>query len=121
MDTKEAGRRGGLSHAKRRLAGQAERAATGGVGALSLKEIESRLPKLDSVKHAKRRLEIVGNWAAAGLLSGSAAGACVRSVEVWLKLHDSELDREHIKALEERIKELEAELAKRPAALRKVL
>ena len=117
MDTKEAGRRGGLAHA-RKARGEAASRATG-IGALTLKQVEARLPKLTTVESAKRRVELLCNWAAAGLISGSAANACVRACEIWLKLHDAEIDRQQIKQLEERVKELTGELARR-FKLRKV-
>jgi len=85
---------------------------------LDLARVERELPPMDSAEHVKARLELLCNWTAAGLLAGSKAGAAVRSCEAWLKLHEHELDRQRMKVLEQRVKELEAELSGR--ALRRV-
>ena len=49
-------------------------------------------------------------WAAAGLLPGSVAGAAVRSVEVWLKAHESKLTREVIDDVKADVDRLKSEL-----------
>ena len=109
MDTREAGRRGGIAHARKRLAGDLQSDAQ----PLTLEQVKAKLPPMADADSVKQRLELICNWAAAGLMAGSAAGACVRSCEVWLKLHDSEIDRKHLKELERHVKQLEAELAAR--------
>ena len=59
---------------------------------------------------AQRRPERLGVWAAAGLLPGSVAGAAVRSVEVWLKAHESKLTREVIDDVKADVDRLKSEL-----------
>jgi hypothetical protein len=66
---------------------------------------------LQTPEDAKRRLELIGEWTCGGLLPGSVAGSACRSVEVWLKCYESEIDRERLKTAEARIGELEAEVA----------
>jgi hypothetical protein len=103
MDTREAGRRGGLAHARKyeSAAGQS----------LSLDEVEKKLPKMTDVESVKRRIELLVNWAVAGLIPGTTAGAVVRGCEVWLRLHDSEMDRRTLADAFKRIAQLEKELA----------
>lgn len=100
---REAGRRGGKAKAARRL---------------TLDRVERELPPMDSPEQVRAGLQIVQRWAAAGLLPGVVAGACVRAAEAWLKVHEHELDRDRVRGLERRIAELEAELAQRSAARR---
>jgi len=76
---------------------------------LGLSRVELELPRLTSVEAAKSRLEKLSDWGAAGLLAGTTLSGAVRAVEVWLKLHEFEIDRDRIKTLERRIAELEAE------------
>lgn len=89
-------------------------------GPLTLERVSEALPRLDTPEHIRLAYELVQRWAAAGLLAGSVAGACVRAADGALKLWEAETDRERIRALEQRIRELEAELSKSPA-LRKVV
>jgi hypothetical protein len=95
---REAARKGGLAKARRRL---------------TLDRVETELPPMDTPEHVRAGLQLVQRWAAAGMLAGSVAGSCVRAAEVWLKLHEHELDRDRVRGLERRIAELEAELAAR--------
>lgn len=89
----EHGRRGGL--ARRRL---------------SLNDVEAAFGQLDTVEDAMRRLERLGVWASAGLLAGSVGGVAVRSVEVWLKAHESQLTETVVNELRGRLDELEGQL-----------
>jgi hypothetical protein len=107
MDSKEMGRRGGIAHAQKNR----YEAATTGVQPLTLKEIEKKLPKMTDGESVKRGLELIRNWAIAGLIPGTTAGAVVRASEVWLKAHDSEMDRKTLKDAFRRIEQLERELA----------
>lgn len=101
---REAGRRGGRARGRQRL---------------DLARVEAALPPaLDTPERIREALELVQRWACGGLLSGSVAGSAVRAVEAALKLYEAQLDRERMKALEQRVRELEAELAGR--ALRRV-
>ena len=54
-----------------------------------------------------------GVWALSGLLPGSVAGSAVRSVEVWVKTHESRLTQEVVTDLRRRLDELEAALKQR--------
>jgi hypothetical protein len=85
---------------------------------LTLDRVEAELPAMDSPEHVRAGLQRVQRWAAAGLLPGVVANSLVRAAEVWLKLHEHELDRDRVRGLERRIAELEAELAQRPAVRR---
>jgi hypothetical protein len=82
---------------------------------LSLADVEAALPPaLDTPERIRAALELVQRWACAGLLAGSVAGSAVRAAEAALKLYEAQLDRERLKALERRVRELERELAQRP-------
>jgi len=85
---------------------------------LTLEDVERDLPPLDSPEHVRAGLQLIQRWAAAGMLPGAVAGAMVRGAEVWLKLHEHELDRDRVRGLERRIAELEGELARRPTGRR---
>ncbi len=77
-------------------------------------------PPLDSPEHARQRLAIVSDMGIAGLLSGSAVNGQASLVREWLNLWSAELDLKRLKLLEQRVKELEAELAARAAGPRRV-
>lgn len=94
---REAGRKGGRARARKRL---------------TLDRVEEEFGPLDTPDDAKRRLDVLGRWIASGLLAGAPGGAAVRSVEVWLRGYEAELDRDRLKAAEKRIAELESELAR---------
>jgi hypothetical protein len=96
------------------------RSERGQPAGLTLEQVARELPPLDAPGNIRCAYETIQRWAACGLLAGSVAGACVRACDGALKLYEAELDREHVRTLEQRVKELEAELAK-PAALRKVV
>jgi hypothetical protein len=77
---------------------------------LRLADVEEQLGALDTLEDAGRWLRLIGLWAAANLLSGSVAGACVRAVEVWLKTHESKLARQVVDDLRSRLEELEGQV-----------
>ena len=79
--------------------------ATGGRAKkrLSLTDVEAAFGQLNTVEDAQRRLERLGVWASAGLLAGSVGGVAVRSVEVWLKAHDSQLTETVVNELRGRV------------------
>src|SRR5689334_3978565 len=77
---------------------------------VTLEDAESLLGALDTPQDAKRWLRQAFLWAAAEKVSGAAGTAMVGAVREWLKAHAEEVDAEQIKRLEQRIKELEAEL-----------
>ena len=89
-------------------------AAKGGRAAsrrrLTLEKVERELPSLDSLDSAMLRLDRIGLWAAAGMLTGSVASAVVRSVEVWIRGHESKLTREVVEDLKNEVKRLKAAL-----------
>ena len=76
---------------------------------LVLEEVERELPLLTDLESAMHRLDVVARWSLAGMVAGTVLNGVVRSCEVWLKLHEFEIDRDRIKTLERRIAELEAE------------
>ena len=77
---------------------------------LTLDRVEAAFGPLEAIADAQRRLERLGVWAAAGLLTGSVAGAAVRSVEVWLKAHESRLTENVVDELTGQLKRLKDEL-----------
>ena len=81
-----------------------------GLKKLELARIENELPPMTSPDNVMVRLEIVQNWACAGLIPGTVAGAVVRAADVWYKVHDLKLDRERTRQLEQRVKELQGQL-----------
>ncbi len=84
---------------------------------LTLEKVERELPPLDSLDSAMLRLDRIGLWAVAGMLSGSVAGAVVRSVEVWIRGHESKLTREVVEDVKNEVARLKAAL-KRPSSRR---
>ena len=96
-------------------------AAKGGKAAsrrrLTLEKVERELLPLDSLESAMMRLDRVGLWAAAGMLTGSVASAVVRSVEVWIRGHESKLTREVVEDLKIEVARLKAAL-KQPSRRR---
>ena len=82
---------------------------------LLLCDVEEELPPLTDLKSAKHRLDRIGIWAAAGLVPGTVAGAVVRSVEVWIKAHESELTNKVVDELKGELGRLKRELKGRPS------
>ena len=80
---------------------------------LTLAQVEAELGTLDTLEDAQHRLDKIGLWALAGLLAGSVAGSAVRSVEVWVKTHESRLTQEVVTDLRQRLDELEAQIKQR--------
>lgn len=77
---------------------------------LTLADVDADMPALDTLADVKRRLDVIARWALAGLVPGSVALASVRACEVWTRAHGDELDRDALKAAEQRVAELEGEL-----------
>ncbi len=77
---------------------------------LTLETVELALPALDSPEHIREAYQTVQRWACAGLVSAGAAGAAVRACDGALRLYEATLDREKLKAVEDRLAELEAQL-----------
>jgi hypothetical protein len=95
-NARQKGRQGGKQSSKRRL---------------SLKRVEAELGPLESIEDAMRRLDRLGLWITAGMLSGSAGSAAVRSVEVWLRGHEGKIAAETVTALGADVARLKAALA----------
>lgn len=90
-----------------RAAGKASGRARRG---LTLEQVEAAFGQLSTVEDAQRRLERLGVWCAAGLLAGSVGGAAIRSIEVWLRAHESKLTEQVVTELRTRLDELEGQL-----------
>lgn len=84
---------------------------------MDLERVERELPRMTDPESVQRRVEIVTNWACAGIVSPGVASAVVRSAEIWNKLADLALDRERVRKFERRIKELEADLKRTQTTL----
>jgi len=80
---------------------------------LTLEDVERDLPTLRTLEDAQKRLDVVSQWALAGLVTGVVCGSVVRACEVWIRAQGEQLDRDRVKVLEGRIAELEGELALR--------
>ena len=80
---------------------------------LTLTRVEQELGKLQTLEDAERWLRIVGSWAAAGMLPGAVASACVRSVEVFVRAHEAKVTRKLVEELQRKIAAHEAALRKR--------
>ena len=77
---------------------------------LTLDRVERELGHLESVEDAMRRLDRLNLWISAGMLSGSQGNAAVRSIEVWLRGHESRLTERVVEELQGHVKRLKAEL-----------
>jgi len=86
-EAREAGRKGGKAPGRK----------------LTLERVEAAFGLLVTIEDAQRRLERLGVWAACGMLAGSVAHAAVRSVEVWLKAHESVLTRDVVEGLKREV------------------
>ena len=83
----------------------------GRLSAEARRQHPTKWPRLDSIEHLKVRLEIVSNQGIAGRLSASQVCAQERVCCTWLNAHLAEMDMKRMKALEQRLREVEAELA----------
>jgi hypothetical protein len=72
---------------------------------LTLEAVEAAFGPLETLEDGQRRLERIGVWACAGMLSGSVASSAARTVEIWVKAHEARLTRQ---AVEELSKKMEA-------------
>ena len=77
---------------------------------LTIERVERELPPLNSVDSAMQRLDRLGLWITAGMLTGSAGSAAVRSVEVWLRGHESRLTEQVVEELSGELQRVKAEL-----------
>ena len=83
-------------------------------GKLTLEEIEQELGSLTDLESVKKRLDRIGIWALAGMLTGVLAGAAVRSCEVWIKATEADLTNKELDELRATIAGLKAQLAGGP-------
>ncbi len=81
---------------------------------LTLSRVEAELGTLETVQDAMRRLDRLNLWISAGLLTGSQGGAAVRSIEVWLRGHESRLTEKVVEELAVEVKRLKSELRGKP-------
>lgn len=81
---------------------------------LTLARVEEELGPLETIDDAMRRLDRLGLWISAGMLSGSQGGAAVRSIEVWLRGHETRLTERVVDDLQADVERLEAELHGEP-------
>ncbi len=81
---------------------------------LTLERVEEELGPLETVDDAMRRLDRLGLWISAGMLSGSQGGAAVRSIEVWLRGHETRLTERVVDDLQADVERLKAELHGEP-------
>jgi hypothetical protein len=80
---------------------------------LTPERVEAALGQLATPEDAKRQLRQLVLWGASGLLAGTVLNGSVRGLEVWLKAHAEQVDVERVKQLEQRVRELDAELKQR--------
>ncbi len=76
--------------------------------------MEAELGPLETVEDAMRRLDRLNLWISAALLTGSQGGAAVRSIEVWLRGHESRLTEKVVEELAVEVKRLKSELRGKP-------
>lgn len=94
---RKAGRRGGRARRK-----------------LNLERVETELGPLETIEDAMRRLDRLNIWIACGLLNGSAGGAAVRSIEVWLRGNESKLTQQVVDELQGELTRVKGEIKGRP-------
>ena len=82
---------------------------------LTLDRVERELGALETVDDAMRRLDKLNIWITAGMLTGSAGGAAVRAIEIWLRSAESKLTREVVEDLRREVNRIKVELKGRPA------
>jgi len=83
---------------------------------LTLTRVETELGALASLEDAERWLRTIGTWAAAGMLPGAVASACVRSVEVFVRAQEAKVTRKLVEETQRKIAALEAQLRGRGPA-----
>ena len=81
---------------------------------LTLARVEEELGALATIDDAMRRLDRLNLWISAGMLSGSQGGAAVRSIEVWLRGHETWLTERVVDDLQADVERLKAELHGEP-------
>ncbi len=84
---------------------------------LTLERVERELGPLETVDDAMRRLDRLNLWISAGMLSGSQGGAAVRSIEVWLRGHESRLTERVVEELHDEVERLKGQIAARAVSV----
>jgi len=64
---------------------------------------------MDSLENVKARLQTICDLVVAGTFPKTGAAAAVQACKIWLEVHNSDLDRRHLKELEALVGKLEAE------------
>lgn len=77
---------------------------------LTLDRVEAELGPLETVQDAMRRLDRLNLWISAGMLSGSQGSAAVRSIEVWLRGHETRLTEKVVEELSAEVQHIKNEL-----------
>ena len=72
--------------------------------------MKAELGPLKTPDDAMRRLDTLNLWITAGLLSGSAGSAACRSIEIWLRGHESKLTQHVVEDLAREVKRLKKAL-----------
>ena len=96
------GRKGGYAKGEKAR----ERAAQ----KLTLKRVQDDLGTLETIDDAQRWLQLIAGWTAANMISGTAGHVCVRSVEIWLRAHESKLTQAVVNDLRKEVDTLKGEL-----------
>lgn len=76
---------------------------------LTIARVERELGALVTIEDAKRRLNKLTIWSAAGFVPGAVGNTCVRACEVWIRAKEAEASFEAVAALEDAFKHLTAE------------
>jgi len=82
----------------------------GRLSAAARKRNGPKFPRLDCPANAKLRLEIISNAALSGKITPQQAQAQERLHREWRETYFAELDLRRMKALEQRVKDLEVAL-----------
>src|SRR4051812_38226853 len=76
---------------------------------MNLAVAERELGRLETIEDAKRRYDRIAIWAAAGLISGTAAMGMVRVTDGWREAHQLGLSFEEVEALRNAVRTLRQE------------
>lgn len=88
---------------------------------ITLERAVRELGELETVEDAKRRLDRLMSWGAAGLLPGTMVNGLVRAVEVWLRAKEAEANFETVAELQDAVRALTADRDRLAAQLQRSL